>query len=80
MDATLRENILPGIRVAIVLKQDQRTGNLTEGVVSRILTKSSTHPCVPSARLHSKPQTFSTYTSRWHLNKSLIPHASPEGR
>ncbi len=44
MDATLRENIHPGIRVAIVLKQDQRTGNLTEGVVSRILTKSSSHP------------------------------------
>lgn len=44
MDAKLRENIHPGIRVAIVLKQDQRTGNLTEGVVSRILTKSSSHP------------------------------------
>jgi uncharacterized repeat protein (TIGR03833 family) len=44
MVAKLRENIHPGIRVAIVLKQDQRTGKLTEGVVSRILTKSSSHP------------------------------------
>jgi uncharacterized repeat protein (TIGR03833 family) len=30
--------------VAIVLKKDQRTGKLTEGVVKDILTKSPTHP------------------------------------
>ena len=28
----------------IVEKQNQRTGELTEGVVARILTKSPTHP------------------------------------
>ena len=35
---TLRKNISIGAEVAIVLKEDQRSGNLTEGIVSRILT------------------------------------------
>jgi uncharacterized repeat protein (TIGR03833 family) len=39
-----RNEILPGARVAIVEKQNQRAGLLTEGVVLRILTKSSAHP------------------------------------
>jgi uncharacterized repeat protein (TIGR03833 family) len=39
-----RKNIRPGLRVAIVLKQDQRTGKLTEGVVKDLLTNSPTHP------------------------------------
>lgn len=39
-----RKDIHPGLRVAIVLKQDQRTGKLTEGVVKDILTKSAFHP------------------------------------
>lgn len=39
-----RSDILIGARVKIILKQDQRTGNLTEGIVARILTKSSSHP------------------------------------
>ena len=39
-----RSAIKPGQRVAIVLKQDQRTGKLTEGVIKNILTKSPTHP------------------------------------
>ena len=39
-----RVDIKPGLKVAIVLKQDQRSGNLTEGVVKEILTKSPTHP------------------------------------
>ena len=39
-----RSEIRPGIRVQIVEKQNQPTGKLTEGIVSRILTKSSTHP------------------------------------
>ncbi|PVX25913.1 MAG: hypothetical protein CW691_03115 [Candidatus Bathyarchaeum sp.] len=39
-----RSHITPGIRVNIVLKQDQRTGKLTEGTVKNILTNSSTHP------------------------------------
>lgn len=44
MDGRNRNNIKPGIEVAIVLKQDQRTGKLTEGVVKDILTNSATHP------------------------------------
>lgn len=39
-----RSNIQLGANVKIVLKADQRTGKLTEGVVARILTKSATHP------------------------------------
>lgn len=39
-----RSAIRPGLRVQIVEKQNQRTGQLTEGVVQRILTKSPTHP------------------------------------
>ena len=44
MNGQNRENIKPGLKVAIVLKQDQRTGRLTEGVVQDLLTKSSFHP------------------------------------
>lgn len=44
MDGQLRKDIYPGLRVAIVLKQDQRTGQLTEGIVQDILTNSPTHP------------------------------------
>ncbi|HNP16865.1 MAG TPA: YwbE family protein [Fulvivirga sp.] len=43
MDGTLRENIKPGTRVAIVLKKDQRSGVLTEGIVKDLLTKSPKH-------------------------------------
>ena len=39
-----RSQIRPGIRVKIVLKQDQKNGKLTEGIVKDILTNSSTHP------------------------------------
>ena len=44
MEGTKRINIKIGIHVSIVLKQDQRSGNLTEGVVANILTKSPNHP------------------------------------
>lgn len=44
MQGTRRDAIQPGLRVSIVLKQDQRTGKLTDGVVQDILTKSPTHP------------------------------------
>jgi uncharacterized repeat protein (TIGR03833 family) len=44
MDGRNRSNIKPGIEVAIVLKEDQRTGDLTVGEVKDILTKSSFHP------------------------------------
>jgi len=39
-----RSNIKPGTTVNIVLKNDQRSGRLTEGVVKDILTKSPSHP------------------------------------
>ena len=39
-----RNKIKIGVRVQIVQKQDQRTGNLTEGKVKRILTSSNFHP------------------------------------
>lgn len=39
-----RTNIRPGIKVAVVLKQDQRRGKRTVGTVKDILTNSSTHP------------------------------------
>jgi uncharacterized repeat protein (TIGR03833 family) len=39
-----RKNIRPGLRVAVVLKQDQRTGKRTLGVVKDLLTNSPNHP------------------------------------
>lgn len=44
MNGTNRSAIRPGARVRIVLKEDQRTGALTEGIVKDILTKSPVHP------------------------------------
>jgi uncharacterized repeat protein (TIGR03833 family) len=39
-----RKNIRAGLKVAIVLKQDQRTGKRTTGIVKDLLTNSSVHP------------------------------------
>jgi uncharacterized repeat protein (TIGR03833 family) len=44
MEGTIRSQIKPGIKVAVVLKQDQRSGLLTEGIVDKILTNSPNHP------------------------------------
>jgi uncharacterized repeat protein (TIGR03833 family) len=44
MDGKTRSNIKPGLHVLIVLKQDQATGKLTEGVVQSLLTSAPTHP------------------------------------
>jgi uncharacterized repeat protein (TIGR03833 family) len=44
MNGQIRMNIKPGMTVLIVLKQDQRTGKLTKGIVKDILTKSPNHP------------------------------------
>ncbi|PTM56475.1 YwbE family protein [Desmospora activa] len=44
MDGKKRSQIQPGQTVDIVLKQDQRTGKRTRGVVKEILTRSATHP------------------------------------
>jgi uncharacterized repeat protein (TIGR03833 family) len=43
-DGQKRKDIRPGIEVSIVLKQNQRTGKLTTGIVKDILTKSAHHP------------------------------------
>lgn len=53
MAGTNRGDIKPGMRVAIVLKKDQRTGKLTEGTVKDILTNSATHPHGIKVRLTS---------------------------
>lgn len=39
-----RKNIRAGLKVSIVLKQDQRTGKRTVGIVKDLLTNSSNHP------------------------------------
>ena len=44
MDAKKRFNIKQGLKVNIVLKEDQRSGKLTTGIVKDILTNSPTHP------------------------------------
>lgn len=53
MDGTKRINIKPGLRVSIVLKIDQQSGKLTEGVVKDILTRSPVHPHGIKVRLES---------------------------
>lgn len=53
MDGRSRKNIQTGATVHIVLKQDQRSGKLTKGVVQTILTKSLSHPHGIKVRLES---------------------------
>lgn len=53
MNGQDRKNIKPGIKVAIVLKKDQRSGRLTYGVVKDILTNSPTHPHGIKVRLEN---------------------------
>lgn len=53
MDSTQRKNIKHGTSVAIVLKKDQDTGYLTDGIVRDILTKSPSHPHGIKVRLMS---------------------------
>ncbi|MDN5050097.1 YwbE family protein [Aliarcobacter butzleri] len=44
LDNKKRINIKAGLKVNIVLKEDQRMGKLTSGIVKDILTNSPTHP------------------------------------
>ena len=53
MEGEHRRNIKPGLEVLIVLKQDQKSGKLTKGIVKNILTKSATHPHGVKVRLES---------------------------
>lgn len=48
-----RSNIKKGVKVQIVLKEDQRSGKLTEGMVKDILTNSANHPHGIKVRLES---------------------------
>lgn len=53
MSGTERINVKPGSRVSIVLKADQKSGKLTEGVVKDILTRSPVHPHGIKVRLEN---------------------------
>jgi uncharacterized repeat protein (TIGR03833 family) len=53
MNGMNRCDIKAGFQVSVVLKQDQRSGKLTEGVVKDILTKFPTHPHGIKVRLES---------------------------
>jgi uncharacterized repeat protein (TIGR03833 family) len=53
MKGNLRKNIQPGLTVSIVEKQNQRSGQLTSGVVKDILTNSAQHPHGIKVRLTS---------------------------
>ncbi len=44
VSGTKRSDLKAGMTVMVVQKHHQRTGELTEGVIARLLTKSSTHP------------------------------------
>ena len=53
MNGNNRSDIRPGLKVAVVKKEDQRSGRVTEGVVQDLLTKSSYHPHGIKVRLES---------------------------
>jgi uncharacterized repeat protein (TIGR03833 family) len=53
MDGKNRRDIHPGLEVDIVLKEDQRTGKRTRGIVKELLTSSSFHPHGIKVRLQS---------------------------
>ncbi len=53
MNHTMRKNIRTGLNVSVVQKQHQRNGQLTDGVVQKILTNSQQHPHGIKVRLQS---------------------------
>jgi uncharacterized repeat protein (TIGR03833 family) len=53
MSGIYRVNIKPGMLVLVVLKSDQRSGKLTEGIVKDILTRSTVHPHGVKVRLEN---------------------------
>ena len=53
MDGTNRTAVKRGLRVSIVMKADQQSGKLTEGIVKDILTNSPVHPHGIKVRLES---------------------------
>jgi uncharacterized repeat protein (TIGR03833 family) len=53
MNGINRSDVKPGLHVKIVMKEDQRTGELTDGYVKDILTKSDKHPHGIKVRLET---------------------------
>lgn len=53
MNGQKRDGMTPGLEVDVILKQDQRTGRLTRGVVQDILTSAPRHPRGIKVRLTS---------------------------
>jgi uncharacterized repeat protein (TIGR03833 family) len=53
LSGTERKNIATGLAVSIVLKKDQRSGKLTQGIVKDILTKAPVHTHGIKVRLES---------------------------
>ena len=53
MNGKTRSDVKIGMHVKIVLKENQRTGEITEGVVKDILTKSPKHPHGIKVRLET---------------------------
>jgi uncharacterized repeat protein (TIGR03833 family) len=53
MSEIKRSDVKPGMHVKIVMKEDQHTGKLTEGIVKDILTKSPKHPHGIKVRLET---------------------------
>ncbi len=53
MNGIYRSEIMPGMRVRVVRKEDQRSGVLTEGIVRDLLTRSPHHPHGIKVRLES---------------------------
>jgi uncharacterized repeat protein (TIGR03833 family) len=53
MSELKRSDIKTGMQVKIVMKEDQRTGKLTEGIVKDILTNSAKHPHGIKVRLET---------------------------
>ena len=51
MDGKNRDDIKPGMKVDIILKRDQQSGTLTQGIVKDLLTNSSFHPHGVKVRL-----------------------------
>jgi uncharacterized repeat protein (TIGR03833 family) len=71
MNGQYRKDIYPGLAVAIVLKKDQRSGRLTEGVVKDLLTSASYHSRGIKVRLQDGQ------VGRVH---SILPNLSGDGR
>ena len=53
MEGRNRSDISPGLHVSIVLKKDQKSGKLTDGIVRDILTNSPSHPHGIKVRLQT---------------------------